>query len=241
MLLAGTDKDVVYLKAYGNLAIEPKPIPAKTDTIYDLASLSKSIGTATCLMVLVDQGKVDVHQPVAKYIPEFAANGKEKVTVEDLLLHHSGLEPDNPIGDYEHGIDEAWKNIFALKLVNPPDTKFVYSDLNFEVLGELVHRVSGKPLDQFAKEHVFEPLGMTDTTYNPPPAMRDRLGPYTEKRDGHWMIGEVHDPRASRWAVLPGMRACSAPRPTSANGARCFSTAENSMAIASCRNMPFVR
>src|SRR5262249_27544204 len=97
VVVAGTDKEIVHIKAFGNRAIEPAKLPANVDTVYDLASLSKSIGCATSIMVLVDQGKIDVHEPVAKYIPEFASNGKESITVEDLLLHHSGLIPDNPM------------------------------------------------------------------------------------------------------------------------------------------------
>ena len=195
VLLAGTDHDIVYLKAYGNRAVEPEKLPMKTDTIFDLASLSKSVGCASSIMVLVDQGKIDVHEPVAKYIPEFAANGKEKITVEQLLLHWSGMIPDNSMDDYKDGVDQAWKNIFAIKPASEPGVKFVYSDLNFEVLGEMVHHVSGEPLDQFAHEHVFAPLGMTDTMYNPPASLKDRCA-FCEKRDGHWMDGEVHDPRA---------------------------------------------
>jgi uncharacterized protein YbbC (DUF1343 family)/CubicO group peptidase (beta-lactamase class C family) len=195
VLIAGTDKEIVYRKAYGNRAVEPDKLPAKLDTIYDLASLSKSVGCATSVMVLVDQGKINVHERVAKYIPEFAANGKEEITVEQLLLHWSGMIPDNPISDYDKGPEEAWKNIFKLKPTTQPGTSFRYSDVNFEVLGELVHRVSGKPLDEFARENVFAPLGMTDTMYNPPAKYWERCA-YCEKRDGKWMIGQVHDPRA---------------------------------------------
>src|SRR2546423_13797878 len=167
----------------------------KTDTIFDLASLSKSIGCASSIMVLVDRGKIDVHDRVSKYIPEFAANGKEDITIEQLLLHQSGMMPDNPMKDYEDGMEQAWKNLFALAPTTQPGTKFIYSDVNFEILGEVVHRVSGQTLDQFAREHVFEPLGMRETMYNPPAALRERCA-YCEKRDGRWMIGEVHDPRA---------------------------------------------
>ena len=110
-----TDREIVYLKAFGNRAVEPEKLPMKIDTIFDIASLSKCVGTASSIMVLVDEGKIDVHSPVAKYIPEFAANGKADITVEQLLLHCSGLIPDNPMSDYEHGIEQAWKNIFALK------------------------------------------------------------------------------------------------------------------------------
>jgi uncharacterized protein YbbC (DUF1343 family)/CubicO group peptidase (beta-lactamase class C family) len=195
VLLAGTDREIVYLKAYGNRAVEPEKLPMKTDTIFDLASLSKSIGCATSIMALIDQGKIDLHDRVSKYIPEFAANGKQDITVEQLLLHQSGMMPDNPMKDYEDGVEQSWKNLFKLAPTTQPGTKFVYSDVNFEVLGELVHRVSGQTLDQFAREHVFEPLGMRDTMYNPPSDLRERCA-YCEKRAGHWMIGQVHDPRA---------------------------------------------
>src|SRR5438045_7071649 len=94
VLLAGTDREIVYLKAYGNRAVEPEKLAMKTDTIFDLASLSKSIGCASSIMVLVDQEKIDVHDRVSKYIPEFASNGKADITIEQLLLHQSGMMPD---------------------------------------------------------------------------------------------------------------------------------------------------
>ncbi len=195
VLLVGNGGKTIYEKAYGNKALEPTTQPMTTDTIFDMASCSKSVGTATSVMILWDRKKLDVHDPVAKYLPEFAANGKEKLTIEQLLLHHSGLIPDNPMSDYDHGVETAWKNILEEKPKWPADTQFKYSDMNFIVLGKLVEKVSGQSLPEFAKKEIFEPLKMKETQYLPPESWRPRIAP-TQERDGHWMIGEVHDPRA---------------------------------------------
>ncbi|HEX4794259.1 MAG TPA: exo-beta-N-acetylmuramidase NamZ domain-containing protein [Humisphaera sp.] len=195
VILVGRGDSILYEKAYGNRALKPQPTPMTTDTIFDLASLSKPVGTATSIMMLIERGKLRPQDTVAMYIPAFAANGKEKITIEDLLLHISGLMPDNDIADYANGPKAAWEKIFALKLNWPPQSHFAYSDVNFIVLGELVHIVDGRTLDFFAKEEIFRPLGMTDTTYNPSEALRARCAP-TEMRDGKWIVGEVHDPRS---------------------------------------------
>jgi CubicO group peptidase (beta-lactamase class C family) len=165
------------------------------DTIFDLASLSKPIGCATSVLVLIDRGKIDLDAPVAKYIPEFGNNGKEKITVRMLLLHRGGLIPDNPMSDYVGTHEEMVARIYSSKPKWDPGTHFAYTDVGFIVLGELVERVSGKPLDQFAHDEVFAPLGMTDTSYKPPASWKPRIAP-TEKRKGAWIVGEVHDPRA---------------------------------------------
>ncbi|MFT3786828.1 MAG: serine hydrolase domain-containing protein [Tepidisphaeraceae bacterium] len=195
VLLVGRGDQVLYLKAYANRAVEPTPVAMTTDTIFDLASLSKSIGCATSVLVLADRGKIDLDATVATYLPEFGNHGKETITVKDLLAHVGGLVPDNPMADYAGTPVESMAKVMAIDLKWPPRTHFAYTDVGFIVLGELVHRVSGKPLDQFAHDEVFEPLGMHDTTYNPPEAWRERIAP-TEKRNGRWIVGEVHDPRA---------------------------------------------
>lgn len=195
VLLVGRADGVLYRKAFGNRAVEPKKESMKVDTIFDMASLSKPVGCATSVMILVERGKIDPKEKVAKYLPDFARNGKEDVTVEQLLLHWSGLIPDNDLADYKDGPAAAIDRVYALKPRWTPGTHFAYSDVGFIVLGELVRKVDGRPLDQFAKDEVFGPLGMSDTAYNPPAAWHDRCAP-TEKRNGHWMTGEVHDPRA---------------------------------------------
>ena len=113
----------------------------------------------------------------------------------DLLLHRGGLPPDDSMDDYADGPAGAMRRIFAAAPQWEPGTHFAYSDVGYIVLGELVKAVDGRPLDRFAREEIFAPLGMRDTTYNPPQSMRDRCAP-TEKRGGHWMRGEVHDPRS---------------------------------------------
>jgi len=195
VLLVGRGDDVVYRKAYGNRSIEPRIVAETPETIFDMASLTKSIATAPSIMILSDQGKLRVTDKVSKYIPDFAQNGKQDITIEQLLLHRGGLVPDNDISDYANGPAEAWTRIYALKPKWEPGTHFAYSDVGYIVLGKLVEVISGKPLDQFAKQNIFEPLRMTHTTYKPPQAWHDLFAP-TQERDNHWMIGEVHDPRA---------------------------------------------
>jgi CubicO group peptidase (beta-lactamase class C family) len=174
-----------------------------TDTIFDLASLTKPIATGTAIMLLMQQGKLRAEDRVSQYWPEFAANDKDHVTIAQLLLHTSGLIPDNPLADYTDGRRKALERIANLKLLSPPGTQFRYSDVGFIVLGELVERISGLSLDQFAQKHVFEPLKMTDTGFNPPAKKRERIAP-TGLRDGKVILGEVHDPRAYRMGGVAG-------------------------------------
>lgn len=135
--------------------------------------------------------------------PEFAPHGKDVLTVQDLLIHQSGLIADNPLADYERGPEEALRRICELKLQSPPGSKFTYSDVNFIVLGELVCRVGGQPLDVYARTNLFTPLGMLETGYLPSEALRTRAAP-TERREGRWMRGEVHDPRAWKLGGVAG-------------------------------------
>lgn len=164
-------------------------------TVFDLASLTKVVATATSVMVLVDEGRVELDEPVATYLPGFGRNGKGSITVEELLLHRGGLIPDNALADYEDGSEEAWRRICDLPTREEPGSAFTYTDVGFIALGELVERVDGRPLDRFAAEEIFVPLGMADTCFNPPASLRARCAP-TERRGGVWMRGEVHDPRA---------------------------------------------
>ncbi len=195
VLHVGRGGGTLYLKAYGNRAVQPERVPMTTDTIFDLASLSKPIGCATSVMLLVERGKIDPAAKVAQYLPDFGNGGKEDITVSQLLLHHGGLIPDNPMSDYKGDPASSLRNVNNLKTISKPGTKFAYTDVGYIVLGELVKAVDGRPLDRFAKEELFEPLGMKDTSYMPPDAWKPRIAP-TEKREGRWMVGEVHDPRA---------------------------------------------
>ncbi len=190
----GRGDEVLFERGFGARALEPRE-EATLDTLYDLASLTKPIATATSVMKLVERGAVELAAPVARHLPEFGVRGKEAITVEMLLLHTSGLVADNPLGDYVGTRAEMWTRICALEPRHAPGTKFTYSDVGYIVLGELVARVDGRPLDVFARAELFEPLGMLDTTFAPAPELAARCAP-TEQRSGRWMRGEVHDPRA---------------------------------------------
>ena len=188
---------VVFRKAYGRRALTPAAEPMTADTIFDLASLTKPVTTATCVMLLVERGKLSVTDPVAKHWPAFAANGKADVTVEQCLLHTSGLIADNAMADYADGPAAAWTAIANLKLEAPPGTRFKYSDVGFLVLGHLVEMLTKQPLKDFAQANVFGPLKMADTSHTPKPL--DRVAP-TGLRDGKTIRGVVHDPRSFAFA-----------------------------------------
>jgi uncharacterized protein YbbC (DUF1343 family)/CubicO group peptidase (beta-lactamase class C family) len=195
VVVAGRKGKVVWRRAYGNRAVEPAPEQMTADTVFDIASLTKVVATATSMMILVERGLVRLGDPVSRYIPEFGEMGKRNITVEQLLTHRSGLIPDNDIKDYEQGPEEAMRNVWKLAPLAEPGSKFIYSDVNYIVLAELVKRLSGKPIDQFATENIYRPLGMKDTGYKPDASLISRIAP-TEKRGDKWMRGEVHDPRA---------------------------------------------
>jgi len=173
------------------------PQPMRPDTIFDLASVTK-IFTATAAMILVEEGRLDLDAPVAKYIPEFAANGKETVTVRQLLTHTSGFRPGIPLYQMGNNREERLQIVFQYPLDHAPGSKYVYSDLNMIVMGALVERISGKRLDAFVRERITKPLGMHDTFYNPPAHLKHRIAateyqPWT----GRGMVwGEVHDENA---------------------------------------------
>ncbi len=195
VVLVGRQGKIVWRKAYGNRALEPNTEAMTPDTIFDLASLTKVVATATSVMILVERGKIRLGDPVSRYIPEFGEMGKKTITVEQLLTHRSGLIADNALEDYQHGVEKAWENIWKLAPIAEVGSKFIYSDVNFEVLGELVRRISGKPLNEFAAENIYRSLGMKDTGFVPAKALQARVAP-TEQRENRWMRGEVHDPRS---------------------------------------------
>ena len=202
--------EVVFRKAYGQRSLQPEKSPMAADAIFDLASLTKPIATGTSVMLLIEQGKLSVEDKVSKHWPAFAANGKEDVTVAHLLLHTSGLTADNSINDYRDGRDKALERVANLKLEAPAGTRFRYSDVGFITLGVLVERITGAPVDQFAKKHVFEPLKMKHTGFTPSDALKDRIAP-TGKRDGKIILGEVHDPRSFLMGGVAGHAGLFAP------------------------------
>lgn len=195
VVLVGRSSGIVFEKAYGDRQILPAREPMTVDSVFDLASLTKPIATGTCLMTLVEAGKLRLQDPVARHIPEFAVNGKEPITVEQLLTHQAGLIPDTDIEEYKNGPEEAIRLALATTPTDPPGAKFVYSDVGPIVVAELIRRLSGEDVHTYSQQRIFQPLGMTDTGYNPGPELRTRAVA-TEQREGHWMKGEVHDPRA---------------------------------------------
>ncbi len=203
VVLVGRHGGIVFRKAYGQKRLEPDKAPMTIDTVFDMASITKPMATATSIMKLIEQGKIGLDDPVARYIPEFAANGKDVVTVRDLLTHQSGLIADNSIRDYDGTPEESYRMIYALPLKEPHRSKFIYSDVNFITLGKLVEVVSGQNVNQFARASFFEPLGMTETGYVPGDELKKRAAP-TEKRNDAWIQGEVHDPRAWRLEGIAG-------------------------------------
>ena len=204
VLVVGHNGAIVYRKAYGERALEPRREPMTLDTIFDLASLTKVIATTTAVMQLVELGKVRLNDPVAKYLPEFAQNGKEDITVRQLLTHYSGLAPDLDLTTPWEGKDTAYQ----LAFVEPPETipgsGFVYSDINFIMLGALVEKVSGETLDAYTTQHIFAPLKMLHTRYNPPAAWRPRIAPTQYDENEHMLRGVVHDPTARRMGGVAG-------------------------------------
>ncbi len=195
VVTVGRHGKIAFQKAYGLRQVVPEEVAMTTDAIFDLASLTKPVAGATSIMVLIDDGKLKLNDCVADHIPEFAENGKGKITVFHLLTHQGGLIPDNSLGDYVAGPEKAWQQILASKPRKLPGEEFIYSDVGFLVLGKLVESIVGESLDAFARRRIFEPLGMTETGFLPPEELRRRAVP-TEQRDGRWMQGEVHDPRA---------------------------------------------
>jgi uncharacterized protein YbbC (DUF1343 family) len=213
VVLVGRRDRVLFRRAYGNRAVVPAREPMTVDTVFDVASLTKPVATATSIMILVERGRIALSDPVVRHIPEFAPGGgdREKVTVEHLLTHRAGFVPDDPIELYTGTPEEVFARKYLQPLDSAPGTRFRYSDVDYEVLGELVRRVSASTLDEFAEREIFRPLGMKASHFRPLATSRflgDRIGladpsrppvsriAPTERRDDHWLRGEVHDPRA---------------------------------------------
>jgi uncharacterized protein YbbC (DUF1343 family)/CubicO group peptidase (beta-lactamase class C family) len=194
--------------------------PMTVYTIFDLASLTKVVATATSIMILVERGKVRLNDPLSLYIPEIRGEGRDRITIEQLLTHRSGYPPDFDLKERWTGYDEAIKRLIKEPVRNPPGTRFTYSDIGFIALGEVVRRASGMSLDKFAQSNIFGPLGMKDTGFLPAEKIKSRIAP-TEKRRGQlsylgdsasgvgtdgdrWLRGEVHDPTSFRMNGVAG-------------------------------------
>jgi uncharacterized protein YbbC (DUF1343 family)/CubicO group peptidase (beta-lactamase class C family) len=213
VLLVGRGDRTVLLKAYGNRAVAPTSEPMTADTIFDVASLTKAVATATSVMQLVEQGRVRLTDRVAAYVPGFGRYGKQDITIRHLLTHVSGLRPDLDLGLEFEGHDEAIRRASEEVLEAPPGERFIYSDINFFLLGDIIRRVSGEPLETYARKHLFEPLGMKDSMFHPPEALRSRIAPTEPCAPLAWpcdapnakmLRGVVHDPTARRMGGAAG-------------------------------------
>jgi uncharacterized protein YbbC (DUF1343 family)/CubicO group peptidase (beta-lactamase class C family) len=204
VLLVGHGGRIVHQKAFGFRATTPRHEPMTLDTIFDLASLTKVVATTPSVMRLVQYGQVRLDEPVAHYIPDFGMNGKDTITIRQLLTHYSGLRPDIDLNPYWDGRDAAFRLAHEEKLQAPPGSLFIYSDTNFIVLGELVQRLSGMPLDKYAAVHIFQPLGMKRTGYLPPRQWISKVAETYAPDRKQILRGVVHDPRAERMDGVAG-------------------------------------
>jgi uncharacterized protein YbbC (DUF1343 family)/CubicO group peptidase (beta-lactamase class C family) len=213
VVAVGDRGGVVYERAFGSRALEPAREAMSLDTIFDAASLTKVLATTPAVMLLVEEGRIRLADRVSQFLPECGRYGKDGITVRHLLTHTSGLRPDLDLGEDWRGYDEAIRRACEEVPIAPLDARFVYSDINFLLLGEIVRRVSGEPLDRFARGRIFEPLGMRDSMFQPPAALQDRIAPTTwctpfgwpcEGSDLQMLRGVVHDPTARRTAGVAG-------------------------------------
>src|SRR5215831_10994258 len=196
-------RGVAYHKAYGHRALVPKSETMTEDTIFDAASLTKVIACTPAVMLLVERGQIKLDASITNYIPEFAGDGKEAITVRHLLTHTSGLPPDIETKSDWHGQQAAIQKACEEKLQTRPGTAFRYSDINFFLLGEIVQRVSKMPLEEFVARNIYRPLKMADTGYLPPKSKLSRIAP-TEVVDGKPYRGIVHDPTARHMGGVAG-------------------------------------
>jgi CubicO group peptidase (beta-lactamase class C family) len=209
---------IAYWKAFGNRALSPHPEPMTTDTIFDMSSLTKVMATTPSIMRLVENGVLRLSDKVKRYLPEFDSNGKDDITLHQLLTHYSGLRPDFDLSKEWFGYQEALRELWKEKTISEPGKEFAYSDLNFIALGEIIRVVSRKTPAEFSREEVFAPLGMTETCFHPPEDWIPRIAP-TETRKNtlkylkgqsanpgmdQMLRGEVHDPTAWRMGGVAG-------------------------------------
>jgi uncharacterized protein YbbC (DUF1343 family)/CubicO group peptidase (beta-lactamase class C family) len=204
VLLVGHNNEIVIRKAYGLKAWLPDREPMTVDTIFDAASLTKVIATTPAVMRLFEQGKLRIDDPVVKYLPEFQG-GKSDITIRLLMTHFSGLPPDVELvpkwNGYQTGIDKA----LTAKPIAPPGVHFIYSDINFILMGEIVRRLSGQSLAEFVHDQLYAPLGMHDSGFLPAAALLPRIAPTEyEEENGMPFRGVVHDPTSRFMGGIAG-------------------------------------
>ncbi len=213
VVIAGRGDEVLYQQAFGRRAVKPSSEPMTLDTVFDLASLTKVVATAPAVMMLVEDGRVRLNERVSKFIEGFERYGKGDITVRHLLTHVSGLRPDLDMALEFDSYDEAIERAKEEVPVARPGERFIYSDINFFLLGEIVRKVSGQALDQFVRERLFQPLGMHETTFKPDASLVARIAPTEpcsplgwpcDTPDAKMLRGVVHDPTARRMQGVAG-------------------------------------
>ena len=181
-LVVGRADTILFRRGYGRFTWSPRSAAVNPDsTLFDLASLTKVVATTTALMLLVERGAVGLDAPVRTYLPEFQGPGMADITVRHLLTHTSGLRATLPLYD-EADSAAALRRVFAETPIYRPGTRVVYSDLNAILLGEIVRRAAGEPLDRFAGREIFVPLGLRQTLFRPPVALRRRIAPSGDRK-----------------------------------------------------------
>ena len=214
VVLVGRGDETVFEKAYGKRSVVPSDEPMTLDTVFDMASLTKVVATTTAVMQLVEQGRLRLSDTVASVLPGFERYGKGEITIRHLLTHVSGLRPDVDLGEPWTGYDAAIELARNEVPTSAPGERFVYSDINFFVLGDIVARLSGQSLDVYTKKAIFEPLGMVDSGFLPPPALLARIAPTErcatldawpcKRPDALPLRGIVHDPTSRRMGGVAG-------------------------------------
>ena len=203
VVLVGRGDDIVFHRAWGSRAVVPQPLPMLPDTIFDIASLTKPLGTTLAAMSLVERGKIKLDEPLSRYLREFRAAAFSQVTIRRVLTHTAGFPATPANGVLAGGFPKAARLLASKALDYTPGGGFQYSDTGFILLAEVIRRVSGQSVDRYLQHAVFEPLRLTDTTFHPPDAMVDRVAP-TEFWEGRLLQGRVHDPRARQLGGVAG-------------------------------------
>ena len=208
VVLVGQQDDIVYWRAFGNEVVDPCEEPAGKNTIFDLASMTKPIATAASIMILRDRKAIQLDDYVSKYLPAFACNGKQDVRIEHLLTHTSGLPAYTNAVELKEQFgspcpEKVIEKICALEAVSKPGEEFRYSCLGYITLAKIIETVSEQSIGDFSRENIFAPLGMKDTTFNPPESWERDIAA-TEVIDGLALRGTVHDPLARLMAGMSG-------------------------------------
>jgi CubicO group peptidase (beta-lactamase class C family) len=195
---------IVHHRAYGRRALLPVAEPLDEGTLYDMASLTKPVATTVAVMQFFEAGAFRLDDPISRYLPDFARNGKAGITIRHLLTHYSGLPPDLDLSTPWTGKDEAVRRVMDTRPDHPAGERFVYSDINFITLGLLVEHLSHQSLDRYVQERVLDPLGMAHSRFLPPAAWRATIAPTQFDSNGVMLRGVVHDPTARRMGGVAG-------------------------------------